>query len=43
MDYHVKAQVGGKLAQLGSRLVDSAAKKTADTFFEAFEKSLAGA
>jgi hypothetical protein len=42
MDYHVKAQVGGKLAQLGSRLVDSAAKKTADTFFEAFEKSLAG-
>ena len=40
MDYHVKAQVGGKLAQLGSRLVDSAAKKTADTFFEEFEKSL---
>ena len=42
MDYEVKAQVGGKLAQLGSRLVDSAARKTADSFFAEFEKSLTG-
>jgi len=34
LKYDVKAQVGGKLAQLGSRLIDSSAKKMADDFFE---------
>lgn len=34
--YDVKASVGGKLAQIGSRLVDAAAKKVADDFFKAF-------
>jgi carbon monoxide dehydrogenase subunit G len=33
MHYEVKAQVGGKLAQIGSRLVDGAAAKLADDFF----------
>ena len=36
LDYEAKAQVGGKLAQLGSRLVDSTARKMADDFFGAF-------
>ena len=31
--FEAKAQVGGKLAQLGSRLIDSTAKKLADEFF----------
>jgi carbon monoxide dehydrogenase subunit G len=34
--YSVKAIIGGKLAQLGQRLVDGAAKKMADEFFEKF-------
>jgi len=34
--YDASAQVGGKLAQLGSRLIDSAAKKMADDFFSKF-------
>ncbi len=34
--YEVKANVGGKLAQLGSRLIDGAAKKQADDFFASF-------
>src|SRR5262245_8589117 len=34
--YDVKANVGGKLAQIGSRLVDAAAKKVADDFFKNF-------
>ncbi|MCW2309555.1 SRPBCC family protein [Rhodobium gokarnense] len=33
LTYEAKAQVGGKLAQLGSRMIDSTAKKTADEFF----------
>lgn len=36
LSYTVKAMVGGKLAQLGSRLIDGAAKKMADEFFENF-------
>jgi uncharacterized protein len=36
MTYDVKADVGGKLAQLGGRLIDSTAKKLADEFFERF-------
>jgi len=35
--YEAKAQVGGKLAQIGSRLVDAAAAKIAEDFFRAFE------
>jgi carbon monoxide dehydrogenase subunit G len=34
--YAVEAQIGGKLAQLGQRLVNGAAKKLADQFFERF-------
>jgi carbon monoxide dehydrogenase subunit G len=34
--YTAKAQVGGKLAQLGSRLIDATAKQMADQFFAAF-------
>ncbi len=41
LHYSVKATIGGKLAQLGQRLVDGAAKKMADEFFENFA-SLAG-
>ena len=36
LSYNVEAQVGGKLAQLGQRLINSAAKKTADDFFVKF-------
>ncbi|MFO1324702.1 MAG: carbon monoxide dehydrogenase subunit G [Burkholderiales bacterium] len=41
--YHVKAQVGGKLAQIGSRLIDGAAAKIADDFFARFSERLAPA
>lgn len=34
--YTAKAAIGGKLAQIGSRLVDGAARKLADQFFTAF-------
>jgi carbon monoxide dehydrogenase subunit G len=40
LDYQVSAQIGGKLAQLGSRLVDPAARKLAESFFTEFEKAL---
>jgi len=36
LSYAVDAQIGGKLAQLGSRLIDSTAKKLAGEFFEKF-------
>jgi carbon monoxide dehydrogenase subunit G len=36
LHYQVQAQVGGKLAQLGSRLIESSAKKMADDFFAKF-------
>ena len=36
LSYDVEAQIGGKLAQLGQRLINSAARKTADDFFEKF-------
>jgi len=39
--YEVKANVGGKLAQIGSRLVDAAAKKVADDFFKNFNGRMA--
>jgi carbon monoxide dehydrogenase subunit G len=41
MQYDVNASVGGKLAQVGSRLVDAAAATMADRFFEAFVAQLA--
>ncbi|MEM1273538.1 MAG: carbon monoxide dehydrogenase subunit G [Pseudomonadota bacterium] len=34
LSYEVDASVGGKLAQLGSRLIDGAARRIADEFFE---------
>jgi carbon monoxide dehydrogenase subunit G len=40
--YTAKADVGGKLAQLGSRLIDGTAKKMADEFFDNFCKQVAG-
>lgn len=39
--YLANAQVGGRLAQVGSRLIDAAAGATADKFFEAFAAQLA--
>jgi carbon monoxide dehydrogenase subunit G len=39
--YEAKAQIGGKLAQVGSRLIDSVAKKMADDFFKAFQNQMA--
>lgn len=39
--YQAKADVGGKLAQIGSRLVQGAAKKTADDFFSRFSAIVA--
>src|SRR6185295_19677551 len=38
--YKVKASVGGKLAQIGSRLVDAAANKVATDFFVAFNEKV---
>ncbi|MGE0210257.1 MAG: carbon monoxide dehydrogenase subunit G [Parvibaculaceae bacterium] len=40
--YDVDAQVGGKLAQIGSRLIDSTAKKMADEFFGRFAEIAGG-
>lgn len=42
LSYNVDAQVGGKLASLGSRLIDSTAKKLAAKFFENFQTYLNG-
>ena len=39
--YEVKANIGGKLAQIGSRLVDAAAKKVSDDFFRNFNERVA--
>src|ERR1043166_3085698 len=36
LTYNVEAQIGGKLAQLGQRLINGAAKKMADDFFQKF-------
>jgi hypothetical protein len=41
--YDVKAQVGGKLAQIGSRLIEGTAKKLAGEFFERFAQIVGGA
>jgi carbon monoxide dehydrogenase subunit G len=42
LKYDVEAQIGGKLAQLGQRLVNGAAKKLADEFFANFAKAVEG-
>jgi carbon monoxide dehydrogenase subunit G len=42
LNYQVKASVGGKLAQVGSRLIDGAARKMADDFFAAFGEKVSG-
>ena len=36
LSYEVEANVGGKIAQVGSRLIDMTAKKMADIFFKNF-------
>jgi hypothetical protein len=41
LTYSVQAQVGGKLAQVGARLIDGVAKKMADEFFTRFSKVVA--
>ena len=43
LQYEVHAQVGGKLAQLGARLIDATAKQMADAFFDRFSQQLAPA
>ncbi|UWR59437.1 CoxG family protein [Phaeobacter inhibens] len=42
LTYEVEAKVGGKLAQLGSRIIDGFAKKMADQFFERFQAAVEG-
>jgi len=42
LDYTAKAQVGGKLARLGARLIQSTSAKLADQFFDNFSKAVAG-
>ena len=41
LSYEVKAQIGGKLAQLGARLIDATAKKLAGDFFKDFGNAVA--
>src|SRR5262249_29590706 len=41
LKYTAAAQIGGKLAQIGSRLVEGSAKKLADEFFAAFAERVA--
>ncbi len=42
LTYVARVQVGGKLAQVGSRLIDGVAKKMADQFFQRFSTCSAG-
>ena len=42
LTYKAKAEVGGKMAQLGSRLIDSTSKKLAGQFFDTFNKKVSG-
>ena len=42
LTYNVEVQIGGKLAQLGQRLVNGAAKKLADDFFVKFAAAVKG-
>jgi carbon monoxide dehydrogenase subunit G len=41
LKYDVKAQVGGKMAQLGARLIDASARQMADAFFTRFAELVA--
>lgn len=43
LSYKVNAQVGGKIAQLGARLIDATSKQMADMFFDRFSAKLAPA
>ena len=43
LTYRATASVGGKLAQIGSRLIDGVARKMADDFFIRFNKTVAPA
>ena len=43
LSYDVKAQVGGKIAQLGARLIDATAKQMADAFFDRFAAAVGAA
>src|SRR5262249_42377862 len=42
LTYNVEAQIGGKLAQLGQRLINGVAKKLADDFFAKFAAAVSG-
>ena len=42
LKYDVEAQIGGKLAQLGQRLINGSAKKLADEFFANFARAVQG-
>src|SRR5262245_59253067 len=42
LNYNVDAQVGGKIAQVGARLIDGTAKKLADEFFGKFASTVGG-
>ena len=42
LTYDVEAKVGGKIAALGSRLINGFARKMADQFFERFKQSVEG-
>jgi len=42
LNYDVKAQVGGKIAQLGARLIDATSKQMADMFFDRFTAAVSG-
>ncbi len=42
LQYTANAMIGGKLAQVGSRLVDGVAKKLAENFFNAFNRHVSG-
>ncbi len=42
LTYEANATVGGKLAQIGSRLIDSTARKMADDFFRKFAEAVGG-
>jgi uncharacterized protein len=42
LSYEVEASVGGKIAQLGSRIIDGFARKMADEFFTRFQEAVEG-
>ena len=42
LTYDAEAKVGGKMAQLGSRLIDGFARKLADEFFTRFQETVEG-